>query len=450
MDQQARIKDVATPTMAESNARQEQPEQRAAHPRLVLFALCLGYFMVILDITVVNVAMPDIQARLGATVSGLQWIVAGYSLIFASLLLTAGMLGDWLGSRRIFLLGLALFTIASALCGLAPMLLALQLFRLLQGVGAALMVPASLALLNHTIVPAQRARAIGIWGSVAGIGAVSGPVVGGFLVSALTWRGIFLINIPIGTLGCALTLAFVPKPPRLAQRGLDLPAQALAILGPGMLTFALIEGSDLGWTHPLILSMFVLFVLAVVLFILREQRATHPMLPLSLFSRATFAASNVVGMLLNFGFYGQFFVMNLYFPHLLGLSPWLTGLALLPESSMVFIASILAGRVAERYGPRLPMALGLAIGGLGMLSLILVQTHTAYLLLCPALMATGFGTAFTMPAMTAAVIASAPGERSGSASGVLNASRQIGQVLGTALLGSLVAASRSLLSGNRI
>jgi MFS transporter, DHA2 family, methylenomycin A resistance protein len=380
MSQESRWKNAVSPLQKETFSPQERTGREASHPRLMLFALCLGYFMVIMDITVVNVAMPDIQTRLGATVSGLQWIVAGYSLIFASLLLTAGMLGDRLGSKRIFLAGLALFTFASALCGLAPNLLAFQLFRLLQGLGAALMVPASLALISHTIIdPTQRARAIGIWGAIAGIAAASGPV--------------------------------------------------------------------LGWMSPLILSMFVLFILAAALFILCEKRAVSPMLPLSLFARATFSVSNLVGLLLNFGFYGQFFVINLYFPHIRGYSPQVTGLALLPESCMVFVGSMFAGRIIGRTGPRLPMVLGLTIGGLGMLDMSLVQASTAFLLICPALLATGFGTAFTMPAMTTAVIASAPGERSGTASGVLNASRQMGQVLGTALLGSLVADQDTFLSG---
>jgi DHA2 family methylenomycin A resistance protein-like MFS transporter len=213
-----------------------------------LFALCLGYFMVILDITVVTIAMPSIQVQLGATISGLQWIVDGYSLIFASFLLTAGMLGDRLGSKRMFLLGLGLFTLASALCGLAPNLLSLQIFRLLQGLGAALQVPASLALISHTYTnSSERARAIGTWAAVGGTGAALGPVLGGFLVNVLSWRSVFLVNIPIGLLAVGLTLKNVPHPPRLHQRGLDLPAQVLAVAGLAGITFALIEGPVLGW-----------------------------------------------------------------------------------------------------------------------------------------------------------------------------------------------------------
>jgi MFS transporter, DHA2 family, methylenomycin A resistance protein len=425
-----------------------------ARPRsqqtLALFALCLGYFMVILDVTVVNIALPAMQMQLGATMSDLQWIVAGYSLAFASFLLSAGILGDKLGSKRIFLAGLGAFTCASALCGLAPTLLALQIFRLLQGLAAALLVPASLALISHTFAePAPRARAIGTWGAIAGIAAASGPVLGGFLVSALSWRSIFLINVPVGALGFALTLAFVPHPPRSDQQSLDLPAQVLAVLSLSALTFALIEGPDLGWTQPVMLGLFALFLLATSGFILREKRASSPMLPLKLFNNATFSAGNGVGLLLNFGFYGQFFLINLFFARVQGYSSLLTGLALLPEAIMVLIASLLAGRVTARTGARIPMVLGLAIGGLGMLGMSLAQANGSYLLLFPTLLATGFGTAFTMPAMTSVVIENAPGERSSTASGVLNASRQVGQALGIACLGSLAAVSVNFHTGVR-
>ena len=262
----------------------------------------------------------------------------------------------------------------------------------------------------------------------------------------LAGRSIFLLNIPVGVLAIGLTLAFVVRPPRISQQGLDLPAQVLAVLSLSSLTFVLIEGPDLGWTQPLILSLSALFLLATTGFILQERRAQRPMLPLKLFRNATFSGGNLVGLLLNFGFYGQFFLVNLFFTRVRGYSPLLTGLALLPEATMVLVASVLAGRVTGRVGARLPMMLGLAIGGLGMLGMSLIQAQSSYLLICLPLLATGFGTAFTMPAMTAVVIESAPGERPGTASGVLNASRQIGQALGIACLGSL-AASTSFLTG---
>ncbi|HET8841141.1 MAG TPA: MFS transporter, partial [Ktedonobacteraceae bacterium] len=389
--------------------------------------------------------------QLGATISGLQWIVDGYSLIFASFLLTAGMLGDRLGNKRMFLLGLGLFTLASTLCGFAPNLLSLQVCRLVQGLGAALQVPASLALISHTYTQrAERARAIGTWGAVGGMGAALGPVFGGFLVNALGWRSVFLINIPIGLLAVGLTLKYVLRPPRLQQHGLDIPAQVLAIAGLTGITFALIEGPAQGWLAAPIPGGFVLFALSGTLFLWRERRTENPMLPLTLFGHPQFSAGNVIGLLVSFGFYGQLFLINLYFAHVQGFSALLTGLAILPESLMVLIGSKVGGLLTSRRGPRLPIASGMLLGSLGLAGLSIAQMHTMYLLLLPSLMATGIGTSLTVSSMTAMVIESAPGERPGTASAVLNTFRQVGQVLGIALLGSFVTGHTASISGQQI
>ncbi|MDQ2714755.1 MAG: MFS transporter [Chloroflexota bacterium] len=415
---------------------------------LVLLAICAGYFMVILDTTVVNVALLAIQAQLGGTVTGLQWIVDGYALVFASFLLTAGALGDRLGNKRVFLAGLVIFTAASALCGLAPALWALEIARVVQGVGAALLVPASLALLNHTFAdPTQCARAIGIWGAIAGIAAGAGPVIGGFLVNVLSWRSAFLVNVPVGACGFLLALRFIPPTPRLPQRGFDLGAQVAGIVALGVLTLAIIEGNSWGWSSLPILGAAAIFVLAAATFIVIERRAANPMLPPGLFSVPTFSAANTVGLLLNFGFYGQLFFISLFFQQIRGYSPLMTGIALLPETGMALIASFLSGRVTGRVGPRLPMVIGLALGCAGFLLMTVVDSATNYAFICVTLVAIGFGTAFTMPAMTTAVIASAPKARSGIAAAVLNASRQTGGVLGVALLGSLVSRHISFVPG---
>ncbi len=418
---------------------------------LVLVTICIGYFMTILDTTVVTVALPNIQTHLGASVTGLQWIVDGYALVFASLLLTAGSLGDRLGSRRIFLAGLILFTVASALCGAAPNLPTLESARVLQGMGAALLVPTSLALLRHTFPDQrERARAIGIWGGIAGIAAGAGPVIGGFLVSAFGWRSIFLVNVPIGALGLLLTLRFVAPVAAERQRGYDLVAQAAGIIDLGALTFACIEGNARGWGSPPIAGALGLCILATALFIAIERRATNPMLPLGLFRNSTFSAATTVGLLLNFGFYGQLFFLSLFFQHVRGYAPLATGLALLPESGMAVIGSTLAGRVTARIGYRRPMLIGLLIGGIGFVSMIVFDATIDYELIVGTLVAIGFGTSFTMPAMTTAVMESVASERTGIASGVLNASRQVGGVLGVALLGSLVSTRDSFVAGMHI
>lgn len=420
----------------------------ARAPRIALLAICLGYFMVILDTTVVNVALVDIQRQLGATVSALQWVVDGYVLVFASLLLTAGALGDRLGGKRVFVAGLALFTLASALCSVSPTLGALQASRAVQGIGAALLVPASLALLSHAFpVAEQRSRAIGIWGGVAGVAAALGPVVGGLLVHVFGWRSVFLVNVPVGALAILLTLRYVPTPPRLRQRGADLAGQVAGIAALGLLTFACIEGGSLGWRSPAIAGAFVGAALAAALFVRAERRTASPMLPLGLFRSPTFSAASTVGLLLNFAIYGELFCLSLYFQQVRGDSALVTGLALLPLVSCLAIGSYISGRAAARFGPRVPMAAGQAIGGAGLLALVLVGGGTDYAALCIPLAASGFGMALAMPAMTSAVIDAAPRERAGVASAALNAARQVGTVIGVALLGSLVADRAQFLPG---
>lgn len=427
-------------------AANESTEKSAANGKLALLAICTGYFMVILDATIVTVALPNIQSQLGAGVTGLQWVVDGYSLAFASLLLTAGVLGDRLGNRRVFLIGLLLFIVTSALCGIANALWLLIAARVLQGIGAATLVPSSLALLSQRFPDTrERARAIGIWGSVAGIGAASGPVIGGLLVNMLSWRAIFLVNIPVGVLGFLLTRLYISPQCQQTRRSLDSVAQLVSIIALGALTFAIIEREGLGW--PLTLALLLVALLAIGMFVLIEQRVKQPMLPLALFSSTKFSASNTVGLLLNLGFYGQLFVVSLFFQQILDFSPLLTGLALLPESVLVFLASPLSGRAAGRFGVRVPMVCGLATGCAGFAFMALVTATTPYVLIAIMLAAMGFGTAFTMPAMTAAVMESSPRERAGTASGVLNASRQIGGTLGVAILGTLVGQHSTFVNG---
>lgn len=417
----------------------------------IMTAICTGYLMVIIDATVVNVALPDMRQQLAATGTALQWVVNSYTLMLASFLLTAGALGDRQGNKRIFLVGLSLFTIASALCGLAPTLWVLEATRVLQGVGAAFLIPTSLSLLSNIFSePVERARAIGIWGAIASIGAAGGPVLGGILVNIFGWRSVFLINIPIGALGILLTLRFIPTVPRLMQRGLDLAGQIAGIIALFMLTLAFTEGNSWGWRSLPIVGALAVFALALVAFLLIEHFTHNPMLPLKLFSSPTFSAANTVGLLLNFGFYGQLFCINLFFQQIKGYSPLITGLALLPEAGIMIIASTLSGRLTGRVGPRWSMVLGLAIGCCGLLALTLVDTRMSYAVLSIMLVAVGFGTAFTMPAMTTATIAAAPAERSGIASATLNSSRQVGVALGVALLGSLVSRQAFFVPGMHI
>ncbi|MER7845230.1 MFS transporter [Kitasatospora sp. NPDC096077] len=442
------LDDVKAPAGAET-----APTTTRAASRLPLIALCLGFFMVMLDVTVVTVALPPIGRDFGSSgdLAGAQWVADGYTIVFAGLLLSAGSVGDRLGSKPAFLTGLGLFVATSIGCGVAPALWFLVVMRLLQGLAAALVVPTSLALIQASYDRKEdRARAIGVWGGIGGIAAASGPVLGGLLVSAFGWRSVFYVNLPFGLLGMALTARCVVAPRPQRVRGMDLPAQALGVLALGAMTFAIIEGGHQGWSSPTAVAAAALFAVCGVLFVLVERRVVNPMLPLSLFRQVTFSSATVVGLLLNVGFYGQLFVVTFYFQQYRHYSVLWAGLAILPQTAMAGLASALGGRMTARTGPRAPMTLGLLIGAAGFFGLLVAGRSTPYWALVLPLAAIGFGTAFTMPAAVAAVVESAPSNRSGVASGVLNAARQVGSAVGVALLGALVAGAGHFESGMRV
>ena len=428
-------------------APQRSEETRTGPAALAL--ICTGYFMVILDATVTNVALPSIGRGLHGSVTGLQWVVDAYTLSFAALLLTGGALAERLGGRRVFTAGLVVFGAASAACGLAPSLGVLVTARLIQGAGAAVLVPSSLLLLQAAFTdPRQRARALGLWGAIAGVGAASGPVVGGVLVSAWSWRGVFFLNLPIAAaaLLAAPHLAPVTRP---RPRAVDLGGQLLAVAGLGVLTAALVAAGRLGWTSPVVLAGCGVSAAAWAAFAAVEHRGTDPMLPLRLFARRWFRTGAVVGLLINLGFYGQLFLMSLYFQDVRGYSALRTGLALLPEAALLTVASAASGRLMARTGPRVPMLTGLLLGGAGLIGLVAAGAHTPYLVLVLPMIAAGSGMALTMPAATSAVLESAPADRGGIASGVINAARQAGGVLGVAILGSLVSVPAGFIGGLR-
>ncbi|MEU5211634.1 MFS transporter [Streptomyces sp. NPDC020742] len=428
------------PALSTATATARRPAPARPSP-LPLVAVCLGYFMVILDVTVVTVALPVIGDRLGAGVTALQWVVDGYTLVFAGLLLFCGGLGDRLGARTVFLAGLAVFTFASAGCALAPTVSVLVLARLVQGLGAALMVPSSLALLRSSCPDARaRARAFGVWGTVAGLAAGAGPVLGGVLVAGLGWRSVFFLNLPAGLAALLLTVRHVPRPAAGRTRaGLDLPAQLAAAGSLGGLAAGCIEAGALGWTHPVVLGALAGSAAGLAGFVVLERRSAAPMLPLGLFRAPAFSASAAIGVLLNAGFYGLLFLAPLYFQRLHHYSPLRTGLALLPAVGLVAAGSALAGRLTARTGPRLPMVVGLAVGAAGLCGWLVAGPGTPYLALVAPMAGAGFGTALTMPAATAAVMEAAPGERSGAAAAVFNAARQTGSAVGVALFGTLAA-----------
>jgi DHA2 family methylenomycin A resistance protein-like MFS transporter len=410
--------------------------------QLALLAVCLGYLMVIVDVTIVNVALASIGRDLRGGIGALQWVLDAYTIVFAGLLLSAGSLGDRIGAKRCFNAGLIVFTVASALCALAPSVPALVGARLAQGVGAALLVPSSLSLLRAAYdQPSERARAVGIWGGVAGVGAASGPVLGGVLVGLLGWRAVFVVNVPIGIIAFVLAARYLPNPRGSRADGFDPRGQVLGILSLTLLTLGLIDGGQEGWSSVMTIIPLVAFIGVAIAFVAVERTTQNAMLPLSLFRSRTFSGASFVGLAINLGFYGQLFAISLYFEHVRGFSALQTGLALLPEGVFVALGAVLSGRVTARTGPRLPMLIGLLCGAAGFAGLTVAGSQTSYAVLVAPLVAAGFGMAFTMPAATAAIIESAPARRAGIASGVLNASRQTGGAIGVALLGTLLAGS---------
>jgi DHA2 family methylenomycin A resistance protein-like MFS transporter len=295
---------------------------------LTLASLSLGFGVVQLDVTIVNTALNSISASLGGGVSALQWIVSAYTIAFAALILTAGAAGDRIGAKLIFMAGFAIFTAASLACALAPTIAVLIAARLLQGVGAALLVPSSLGLLNHAYPdPQERGRAVGIWAAGASLAFTAGPLAGGVLVTLVGWRSIFLVNLPIGLAGLWLTWRYASETVRSPDRELDLPGQVAAIATLGCLASATIEGGALGWMNPWVLACFAGSAIFGAGFVLQEQRARQPMLPLVLFGNRLFTVTSTVGLLVNMAFYGLIFVLSLYFQRLNGLSPFATGMA---------------------------------------------------------------------------------------------------------------------------
>lgn len=420
-----------------------------ASPARSLVVLCVAFFMVILDTTIVNVALPSIGAGLRSPVTGLQWVVDGYTLVFAVLLLGAGSACDRLGARRVFVVGLALFTAGSGLCALAPGIDPLVGARVVQGVGAALVLPSSLAVIASVFSdPKARARAIGVWAAVAGAATALGPVAGGLLVDLAGWRSIFLVNLPIGVAALAMAHRRLGETPR-RPGGFDGSGQVLAAGALALVTFGLIEAGSAGWGSAVVVAALGAGIVVGGAFVATESRVAHPMLPTRLFRSSVFSAATVVGLVLNFGVYGQVFVLSLYFQRARGYSALATGLALLPFAAMTVAGPVAVGRLTARVGARLPMVAGQLCAAAGSALLAAAGAHTPYGSLVPGLVALGVGMALVMPSMTAAVVQAAPGAQAGVASGVLNTARQVGGAIGVALLGSLVARGH-LVSGMRL
>src|SRR5689334_18069117 len=318
---------------------------------LTLAAMSLGYGVVQLDVTIVNTALNSIGTSLGGGVAELQWVVSAYTIAFAAFILTAGALGDRLGAKRLFIAGFAIFTAASLACALAPTAVILIAARCVQGLAAAILVPNSLALLNHAYADDKaRSRAVGFWAAGASLALTAGPFVGGALITLVGWRAIFLVNLPIGLAGLWLAWRFAGETTRSSQRGIDLPGQVAAVAALGFLAGAIIEGGSLGWSSPFVIAGFATSAIFASLFLWREARAPQPMLPLRLFRNRMFALTSLIGLLVNVAIYGLIFVFSLYFQQVNGLSAFETGLAFVPMMGAVLPVNLAAPRVTEYIG----------------------------------------------------------------------------------------------------
>ena len=392
--------------------------------------------------SVVNVALIAFRRSFAIRLDGLQWVLNVYTLTYAVLLLSAGALSDRLGSRTVFVIGSAVFTTASLLGGLAPSFAVLLVARTVQGVGAALLVPSSMALLQQTFPDASaRARAVGMWAGAGSLAIAGGPVLGGAFIAYVGWRAIFLINLPFGLLGGWLAWGHAPRPIPAGRTGFDLSGQLVAVLALILIVGALTEMSAFGWGSLSVAAALSIGTVLFVGFIVMEGRSAHPMMPLDLFRNPTFSAATCVGVVANFVFYGLIFVFSLFFQTVQRRSALATGVAFLPMTGVLLFVNILAGRLIGRYGIRPAMLLGLCTTTVGYGSMLFIGAATPASLIAPSFALAGMGMALAVPAvMTASIVGSDPG-RAGMAAGVLNSARQVGGAAGVALFGSAIVAA---------
>jgi EmrB/QacA subfamily drug resistance transporter len=424
-----------------SDAAADVPIHESGRRWWSLGVLSLALFMIYVDLTVVNVALPAIQGELGIDLSQLQWTVNAYALAFAVLLLSAGKLADFFGRRRVFLLGLVVFTLGSLGCALAGSGATLIAARATQGVGAALILPSTLSIISATFHPRERATAIGIWVGVSSIGLALGPLVGGALIETISWHWIFYVNVPIGVVGVVAALLLVPESrDRSLERALDLPGLAASAITLFALTFALLEGNHYGWTSPTIVGCLAAAAVGLVAFVVVELRSRRPMLDLSLFRDGTFGGANAVSLLSFFALFGVFFFVSIYLQNVLGYSALRTGATLLPFTVLLALSVPVAGRLTDRVGARWPMTAGMVVLGISLLLESRLRIDSTFSDLLPGLLLGGLGVGLTLAPASAAVLASVPDDKAGVASGVVTTFRQTGGVLGVAVMGAIFAA----------
>lgn len=427
-----------------SVAAELSARKKSDRPNLILAICCMSVFLLSMDVTIVNVALPAIRRDLHATLSGLQWILDAYTLVVASLLMLAGSVADRFGRRRVFQIGLALFTAGSVLCSLAPSIGGLILFRAIQGLGASMLNPVALSIIANSFKE-QKARgfAIGIWGAVAGISFALGPVIGGALTQAVGWRSIFWINLPIGLVAIVLAAMYVPESKAARARAFDPIGQLLVFVGLASMTFAVIEGPHIGWNSPLIVGLFAASILILAGFLLYEPRLKEPLLDLRFFRSVPFSSATVIAVCSFASFAGFLFLNALYLQQVRGMSAFHTGLCTLPLAMMMVFCAPLSGKMVGSHGTRLSLLIAGAsfVLSTGMLTRLSVDTPIASLMVSYLL----FGVALGMvnPAIANNAVAGMPLSQAGVAAAIASTSRQVGAAFGVAVAGTVVSASHA-------
>ena len=405
-----------------------------------LGAVAFGLFMIMLDNTIVNVALPSIQSDLDIGISELEWVFNGYALTFGVLMLTGGKLADLMGRRRIFIAGLIIFTVASLFCGLATSAGWLIGARVVQGVGSAFMNPATLSIITATFPPRQRGMAIGIWAGVSAMALAIGPLVGGLITQHWSWNWIFFINVPIGILAIVVARLVIDESrDTSAEQRLDLPGLLSSGIALFALTYGLIEANTYGWTSPRILALFAVAAIGFAAFILLELHQRAPMLDLSLFRNGTFAGANTVMLLVGLAMFGVFFYNSLFIQNIIGWSPVQTGASFLPMTVLIILIAPFAGRYSDKVGSRWLMGGGMVLLALSLLIFSRLDATSTFWDILPGLLIGGLGMAVVMAPTTAAAMGSVPVDKAGVGSAVLNSGRQVGGALGIAVMGAIVA-----------
>ncbi|MCU1526769.1 MAG: transporter [Frondihabitans sp.] len=428
--------------MTDTRARGAIAPSRA---RRTLALASLGFFLITLDILIVNVALTRIGREFGGSTSGLQWVIDGYTLMFASLLLFAGNFSDRIGARRAITVGIGGFLVASVACAVAPSLGILIASRVVQGAAAAIMLPASMALIREAFPDArERAHALGIWAVGGAVAGAVGPLLGGALTT-LDWRLVFAINLPVCILMLVLVIRVAPSTPRPSP--FDWAGQAAALGTLVGLVFGLIEGGSIGFTSPVVITAFVVAGVSLVLFLLRQARGRHPMMPLDLFRSSGMRISLGVGFAFMVGNFGTVFVLSLFLQQDLGLSPFVAGLIFLPSAAFSVVGNVISGTLANRFGPRVPVVFGLLAMVVGLISQIVTAPLGNPLLVIIGAIFTGAGGSVAMPPVTSVVLASVPSHRAGTASAVFNTFRQVGGAVAIAVFGALIADRAHFVAG---